>query len=199
MSSHHRVKGVDRVVVVGAGLAGMHTVNALRTQGFAGELVLFGAEPYPPYDRPPLSKAVLLGEADSVALPFDPSARHIDLRLDVRATGLGDGVVETTRGVVAYDGLVIATGAEPIRLPGDGALYLRTRDDALALRAALRPGAFVVIIGAGWIGAEVATAARTPGRGRSAPGAVVRRGRSRAALRTPGRRRTPARRRPGEW
>src|SRR5215467_5525255 len=163
MVDHHRLRGVDRVVVVGAGLAGLHTVNALRTQGYGGELVMLGAEAHPPYDRPPLSKAVLLGEADSVPLPFDPTDRGVDLRLHVRATAVRSGIVETSAGEQPYDGLVIATGAEPIHLPGEGAHYLRTRDDALTLRSALRPGRSVTVVGAGWIGAEVATAAARHG------------------------------------
>ncbi|WP_026256806.1 NAD(P)/FAD-dependent oxidoreductase [Actinopolymorpha alba] len=154
---------MERVVVVGAGLAGLRTVTALREQGYSGELILVGAERHPPYDRPPLSKAILLGTADDSALPLDPASLKVDLRLGTRATGLRDGVVETDDGDLAYDGLVIATGSEPIRLPGEGAHYLRTRDDAFALRSVLRPGATVVIVGAGWIGAEVATAAARHG------------------------------------
>src|SRR5690606_15355642 len=156
-------EGVERIVVVGAGLAGMHTVQALREQGYEGELVLLGAERRPPYDRPPLSKAVLAGKIDDSRLPFDPETLRVDLRLGVRATGLADGVVRTDEGDIGYDGLVIATGSEPVRLPGEGARYLRTHEDALALRAALRTGGRVVLVGAGWIGAEVATAAAAYG------------------------------------
>lgn len=148
---------------MGAGLAGMQTVLALRRQGYEGSLVLLGAEPHPPYDRPPLSKAILLGKADDVDLPFDTEALRVDLRLGTAATGLRDGVVETSAGELPYDGLVIATGSEPIRLPGSGALYLRTRDDSHVLREKLRSGGRVVIVGAGWIGAEVATAAAAYG------------------------------------
>ncbi len=154
---------MERVVVVGAGLAGLQTVTALRAQGFEGELVLLGAEPHPPYDRPPLSKAVLLDEGVDPALPFDPAELKVDVRLGAAATGLRDGVVETGTREVGYDGLVLTSGAEPVRLPGEGGLYLRTRDDATALRARLRPDAAVVVVGAGWIGAEVATAARRHG------------------------------------
>jgi 3-phenylpropionate/trans-cinnamate dioxygenase ferredoxin reductase component len=154
---------MERVVVVGAGLAGLHAVTALRGQGYAGELVLLGAEPHPPYDRPPLSKAVLLGDADDTTLPFDPTALKVDLRLGTAATGLREGVLDTDAGDLAYDGLLIATGAEPVRLPGDGAIYLRSSDDAFALRSRLQPGESVVVVGAGWIGAEVATAAARHG------------------------------------
>jgi 3-phenylpropionate/trans-cinnamate dioxygenase ferredoxin reductase subunit len=151
---------VNHVVVVGAGLAGVRTVEALRGRGFTGRITLIGQERHRPYDRPPLSKAVLKGEADS---------SFVDTDLDefwpgVGAKSLRAGVVETTEGEVAYDGLVIATGADPIRLPGDGPQHvLRTIDDAHELRAMLVPGARVAIIGAGWIGAEVATAARRAG------------------------------------
>ncbi len=149
--------------MVGSGLAGTHTAMALRRQGYEGELVLVGAEEHQPYDRPPLSKAVLLGKQDDTALTFSLDELRIELRPSVRATGLGSGVVETTAGDLAYDGLVLATGSEPVRLPGEGARYLRTKDDALSLRASLRAGARVVVVGAGWIGAEVATAAARHG------------------------------------
>ncbi|MBE1610852.1 FAD-dependent oxidoreductase [Actinopolymorpha pittospori] len=154
---------MERVVVVGAGLAGLRTVIALRDLGYAGELTMLGAEPYAPYDRPPLSKAILVGKSDGSSLPFDPAGLKVDFRAAVRATGLREGTLETDAGDLGYDGLILATGAEPVRLPGEGARYLRTRDDALALRAALVPDASVVIVGAGWIGAEVATAARGHG------------------------------------
>ncbi|HEY8457904.1 MAG TPA: FAD-dependent oxidoreductase [Actinopolymorphaceae bacterium] len=154
---------MQRIVVVGAGLAGLQAVTALRGQGYAGELILLGAEPHPPYDRPPLSKAVLLGDTDDTTLSFDPVDLQVDVRYGVAATGLREGVVETETGDIPYDGLVVATGAEPVRLPGEGALYLRTRDDALALRSRLRPDSSVVVVGAGWIGAEVATAASRHG------------------------------------
>ncbi|HEY9522928.1 MAG TPA: FAD-dependent oxidoreductase [Thermopolyspora sp.] len=155
---------MNHVVVVGGGLAGLRSVEALRARGFGGRITLIGEEPHRPYDRPPLSKAVLLGETDSTVVDSDLDALGVETRLGVIATGLREGTLGTSAGEVAYDGLVIATGARPIRLPGDGPQYvLRTIDDALALRAALRPRANVVIIGAGWIGAEVATAARKAG------------------------------------
>jgi NADPH-dependent 2,4-dienoyl-CoA reductase/sulfur reductase-like enzyme len=151
---------VNHVVVVGAGLAGVRSVEALRARGFAGRITLLGEEPHRPYDRPPLSKAVLLGEVDSTVVDSDLDALEVELRPGVAAKGLRPGVVETTEGEVPYDGLVIATGATPIRLRGDGPQHvLRTIDDALELRRLLVPGARVVVVGAGWIGAEVATAA----------------------------------------
>jgi NADPH-dependent 2,4-dienoyl-CoA reductase/sulfur reductase-like enzyme len=155
---------VNHVVVVGAGLAGVRSVEALRARGFDGRITLIGQEPHRPYDRPPLSKAVLLGEADSSFVDSDLAALETDFWPGVSAKALREGVVETTEGELGYDGLVIATGAEPIRLPGDGPQHvLRTLDDALELRARLVPGARVAIIGAGWIGAEVASAARRAG------------------------------------
>ncbi|WP_049572989.1 NAD(P)/FAD-dependent oxidoreductase [Nonomuraea sp. SBT364] len=155
---------MNRVVVVGAGLAGVRSVEALRARGFGGRITLIGQERHRPYDRPPLSKAVLLGSADSSFVDSDLAALEVDFRPGVSAKSLREGVVETTEGELGYDGLVIATGAEPIPLPGDGPQHvLRTLDDSLELRARLVPGARVAVIGAGWIGAEVATAARRAG------------------------------------
>jgi 3-phenylpropionate/trans-cinnamate dioxygenase ferredoxin reductase component len=154
---------MERVIIVGGGLAGLRTVETLRAQGYAGGLTLVGAEPYVPYDRPPLSKAVLRGETEDTTVTADWEALGCELLLGRRATGLGDAL-ETSEGPLAFDGLVIATGATPVRLPGDGPQHtLRTIDDARALRTGLRPGARLVIVGAGWIGAEVATAAAAAG------------------------------------
>ncbi|GAA3208709.1 FAD-dependent oxidoreductase [Nonomuraea helvata] len=142
----------------------MRTVEALRSRGFGGRITLIGEERHRPYDRPPLSKAVLFGDADTSYVGTDLAAIDVDFRPGVSAKSLREGVVETTEGEVGYDGLVIATGAEPIRLPGDGPQHvLRTIDDAHELRAMLVAGARVAVIGAGWIGAEVATAARRAG------------------------------------
>ena len=152
---------MDNVVVVGAGLAGLQTVVALREQGYRGELTLVGAETAAPYDRPPLSKAVLAGTMDDTTLDADWSTLEVTTHLGRRATGLGDDrVLQTDGGPVRFDALVLATGAAPVRLPGDAsAVTLRTREDAASLQARLQPGARLVIVGAGWIGAEVATAA----------------------------------------
>jgi len=151
---------VRRVVVVGGGLAGLQTVVALRAEGYAGSLTLVGAEAHKPYDRPPLSKAVLWGLADESTLEVNWPALDTELLLGARATSLEPGRLTTTTGRLPYDALVIATGAAPVRPPAlAGATYLRTVEDSLSLRAALTPGARVVIVGAGWIGAEVATAA----------------------------------------
>lgn len=157
---------MDHVIVAGAGLAGLRAVERLRARGYEGKLTLVGAEPRPPYDRPPLSKAVLTGESDETGLPADWRALRCELRLGTRAEALRPyddrrgGVLETSAGPLPYDGLVIATGAAPLRLPGTGSQHvLRTLDDALRLRDRLVPGAAVVIVGAGWIGAEVASVA----------------------------------------
>ncbi|MGV9326288.1 NAD(P)/FAD-dependent oxidoreductase [Streptosporangium sandarakinum] len=151
-------------MVVGAGLAGVRSVEALRARGFAGTITLIGEERHRPYDRPPLSKAVLLGDTDSTVVDSDLGALEVSFRPGAAAKGLRPGVVETTEGELPYDGLVIATGARPVRLLGDGPQHvLRTIDDALGLRALLAPGVKVAVVGAGWIGAEVTTAARRAG------------------------------------
>ena len=148
-------------MVAGAGLAGLRTAEELRTRGFAGPITLVGAESRPPYDRPPLSKKVLTESDLDPSLRADFTALDVDFRPDEAATGLDDDVaLVTTRGKHPYDHLVLATGALPVALPGEGRQrFLRTYDDALALRELLRPGLRLAIVGAGWIGAELATAA----------------------------------------
>nr|WP_234437005.1 FAD-dependent oxidoreductase [Streptomyces sp. NBRC 110468] len=158
-----------RVVVVGAGMAGVQTAVALREQGFDGTVTLIGAEPHQPYDRPPLSKAVLLGNAEGSAFDVDFEGLGIELVLGREVDGLrpADHELDTEAGPVPYDVLVLATGAEPIRLPGaegvPGVHLLRTLDDAERLRPVLARQHDVVVVGAGWIGAEFATAAREAG------------------------------------
>jgi NADPH-dependent 2,4-dienoyl-CoA reductase/sulfur reductase-like enzyme len=155
-----------RVIVAGAGLAAVRTATALRRGGHTGEIVVLGAESRPPYDRPPLSKAVLTGTKDDTTLRFDAASLGVDLRLSTPATGLdlAKRQISTQGGKVGFDGLVIATGADPVRMPGNGPqLTLRTAEDALTLRTCLRPGVRLVLIGASWIGAEVATAAVAAG------------------------------------
>lgn len=154
------------VVVVGAGLAGAQTVAALRTHGFDGRITLLGAEGVPPYDRPPLSKELLTRPEPvwlSADLGVDVEALADDVRLAEPALGLAsgpDGVVVTTgRGEVAADAVVLAVGSVPIVPPGFAASsLLHTAADADRLRTALRgrDGLRLVIVGAGWIGAEVA-------------------------------------------
>ncbi|MCW2495114.1 FAD-dependent oxidoreductase [Jatrophihabitans sp.] len=158
---------VRRVVIIGAGLAGLRTAERLRERGFAGVIELLGAEQHLPYDRPPLSKAVLRGErgetvlraeAEFDALRVQPRLGEAAVAIDVAA-----GVVHTKLGEVAYDAVVIATGAVPRRLAGIEGHVLRTLDDALALREALRPGVRLAVIGAGLVGCEVAASARAMG------------------------------------
>lgn len=158
-----------RVVVVGAGMAGVQTAVALREQDFTGPVTLIGAEPHQPYDRPPLSKAILLGKAEGSAFDVDFEALGIELRLGCEVQGVrpGDHELDTEAGAVPYDVLVIASGAEPITLPGAegvaGVHLLRTLDDAARLRPVLAEQNDIVVVGAGWIGAEFATAAREAG------------------------------------
>ncbi|MGW6603637.1 NAD(P)/FAD-dependent oxidoreductase [Streptomyces sp. NPDC055036] len=150
-------------------MAGVQTAVALREKGFGGPVTVLGAEPHPPYDRPPLSKAVLLGKAESSSFDIDFAALSVRLRLGLDVTGLRPGAreLDTARGPVPYDVLVIATGAEPISLPGTESLpgvhLLRTLDDAERLRPVLGRRQRVVVVGAGWIGAEFTTAAREAG------------------------------------
>jgi 3-phenylpropionate/trans-cinnamate dioxygenase ferredoxin reductase subunit len=149
-----------RVVIVGAGLAGLRTAESLRDKGFDGEIVLVGEETHLPYDRPPLSKHVLRGERGSMLLRAaeDYLALGLDLRLGTRVTDLD--LAGRTVGGVAFDHLVIATGATPRRLPGSPGHVLRTLDDCQGLAPVLVPGATIAIIGAGLIGCEVAASAR---------------------------------------
>ncbi|MFJ5078882.1 NAD(P)/FAD-dependent oxidoreductase [Streptomyces sp. NPDC088553] len=159
----------QHVVIVGAGMAGVQTAVALREQGFTGPVTLIGAEPHQPYDRPPLSKAVLLGKAEGSAFDVDFEELGVELRLGLDVTGLraADHEIDTEAGPVAYDVLVVATGAQPITLPGTegvpGVHLLRTLDDAVRLGPVLERRHSVVVVGAGWIGAEFATAAREAG------------------------------------
>ncbi|WP_242901927.1 NAD(P)/FAD-dependent oxidoreductase [Actinomadura terrae] len=161
---------MDSVIVVGGGLAGLRAVQGLRDGGHTGAITLVSAEAHLPYDRPPLSKDVLAGSTDDTTLDADWDALRCEVLLGERATGLrldapgAGGTVASTAGELRFDGLVIATGAAPVTLPGDGRQrVLRTVEDALGLRAALVPGARIAIVGAGWIGAEVATTAAAKG------------------------------------
>ena len=161
------------VAVVGASLAGLRAVEALRARGFDGRIDWIGAESHEPYDRPPLSKQVLRGEwgPERIILARNGLAgcaaqQHFGrraLRLDVAARRIELDVGDP----VAFDGLVIATGASPRKLPGQpelaGVFVLRTLDDALAIRRALDAQPRVVVVGGGFIGAEVAASCRQRG------------------------------------
>lgn len=165
--------GLRSVVVVGASLAGLRATEALRHQGFDGRLTVVGAEPHLPYDRPPLSKELLAGKAepDEIGLrrqPYDELA--LDWRLGRRAVRLDpeEREVELDDGErLAFDGAVLATGSTPRVLRGTpplaGIFTLRTLDDALAIRAELDRNPRVVVVGAGFIGSEVASTCRARG------------------------------------
>ena len=170
-----------QVVIAGGGLAALRTVEELRAVGFDGPITMLAAEGRPPYDRPPLSKAALAlspealaGEPDAAAieaeldtaLSADFPALGVDLHLSEPATGLDVAAarVHTDAGEYPYDRLVVATGAAPVVLPGPGRQrFLRTHEDAVELRDRLRPGLRLAVVGAGWIGAELATAAAARG------------------------------------
>lgn len=163
-----------RVVVVGASLAGLNAIEAARQVGYDRELVLIGDEAHPPYDRPPLSKA-MLAPGNEPAIPHLPNAAELESELEVElrlgrpATGLDVGrkVVSVGEDEVPYDAVVIATGVRPRTLPGTehlaGVHTLRNYDDALAVRRAMDESERVVVIGAGFIGSEIASAARKRG------------------------------------
>jgi 3-phenylpropionate/trans-cinnamate dioxygenase ferredoxin reductase component len=161
------------IAVVGASLAGLRAVEALRRQGFEGRIEWIGAEAREPYDRPPLSKHVLRGEwgPERIALARGGlDGLGAELRLGVRAERLDTTArrIDLSDGAsLAWDGLVVATGAAARRLPGqpdlDGVFLLRTLDDALAIRAALERSPRVCVVGGGFIGAEVAASCRERG------------------------------------
>jgi NADPH-dependent 2,4-dienoyl-CoA reductase/sulfur reductase-like enzyme len=164
----------DDVVIVGASVGGVRTAEALRRRGFGGRITLIGAEPHPPYDRPPLSKAFLTGHAAEGDLALLDGERLDRLALELRLGERAVAVDVPARQVrlasgepVCFGAAVIATGSLPRRLPAIdgwvGVHVLRTLDDAIAVRAALAAGARVAVVGGGFIGAEVAWSAR--GRG----------------------------------
>ncbi|WP_374527011.1 NAD(P)/FAD-dependent oxidoreductase [Novosphingobium sp.] len=166
----------ESIAIVGANLAGGRAAEELRRSGYEGRLVLIGEEPWPPYERPPLSKEFLWNGG----VPPDPFFLHdeawyrnnaIDVRLGMRADALdlaGGGVQLASGELVRADRIMLATGASARRLPVAGAEaenvhHLRTRSDAEGLVAALRPGARIVVVGMGVIGAEIAASARKLG------------------------------------
>ncbi|EXU64366.1 ferredoxin reductase [Streptomyces sp. PRh5] len=156
-----------RIVVVGASAAGLAAAETLRREGYDGTVTLVGDEPRPPYDRPPLSKQILAGQWQPGRLdlrsPADLDALGLDLHLGTAASGLdlADRIVHLADGTpVPYDGLIVATGVGPRRLPGEGGRVLRTLDEALTLRDRLGPERRLAVVGAGFLGAEAAAAAR---------------------------------------
>ncbi|GAA1620404.1 FAD-dependent oxidoreductase [Kribbella sancticallisti] len=155
-----------RIVVVGASLAGLRTAEALRRLGHQGPITIVGAEPHTPYDRPPLSKDLLSGRATPAGIRL-PQATDLkaDWMLGVAAAALHSDVrqVELADGrMLRYDGLVIATGVRAAP-GGQGALMLRSLDDAIAIRDQLRPGRRVAVLGGGFLGNEIAAVARQRG------------------------------------
>ncbi|MGW4531426.1 NAD(P)/FAD-dependent oxidoreductase [Nocardia sp. NPDC004340] len=163
---------VEQVLIVGGGLAGLRTAEELRRAGYTGELTLLSDENHAPYDRPPLSKQYMRGETDDTALrPAEFYAEQdIRLRLGVTATGVDTDArrVRLSDGTeAAYDALVIATGLRPRRIPGlpevSGVHVLRSHDDAAAMRDHLDSARKAVIVGAGFIGCELAASFRARG------------------------------------
>ncbi|VVD68336.1 Putidaredoxin reductase [Pandoraea terrae] len=158
-------------VILGAGQAGGETALALRQQGYAGRIVVVGAENHPPYRRPPLSKAFLAGQADAASLLIRPADAYEKANIELRLGATAAGIDRAARTVTLengetfnYDHLVLATGGRVRRLAlpgGDAAnvLYLRDIQDAERLRAAISPEKRVVIVGGGYIGLEVAASA----------------------------------------
>jgi 3-phenylpropionate/trans-cinnamate dioxygenase ferredoxin reductase subunit len=166
---------VQTLVVVGAGLTGARAVEALRAGGYTGEVIVVGEEPHLPYERPDLSKGYLAGEKSRADLdPLEPDwyAQHqVELRLRTTATGL-DTAAQRLRlsdgSSLPYDRLLLATGSAVRRLGVEGGQlpgvhYLRTLEDSDALRAVIAAGGPLVVVGAGWIGLEVAAVARSKG------------------------------------
>lgn len=161
------------VAVVGASLAGLSAARALRGQGYDGRVVVIGDEPHRPYDRPPLSKAFLQGLSSLADIELegpDDALLDLDWRLGTAAVGLdptGRAVLLADGSEIRADGVVLATGARARALPGapapTGVHVLRSLDDALALREDLQRGGSLVVIGGGFIGAEVASTARSLG------------------------------------
>lgn len=164
-----------RFVIVGGGQAGAWAAKALRQGGFDGRLTIVGAEAHPPYERPPLSKGLLLGHSEIEAAYVFPTKAYADWGVELRlATTVarlapGESRIELNDGSsLEYDRLLLATGSRPRKLdllnPSfDNVFYLRSVDDALALRRTLRAPGRVLVIGGGWIGLEVAAAAKKLG------------------------------------
>lgn len=162
----------DALIIVGAGHAGGRAALTLREEGYTGRLILIGDEAHLPYERPPLSKGLLQGSIDLAGCSLCDEARLAELGIEhiagnpVRQLDPAQQRLQLADGQwLAYAGLLLATGGRARRLPQAQAnvLYLRTHDEALALKAALRPGARLVVVGGGFIGLEVAATARSLG------------------------------------
>ena len=165
----------NRIVVVGGSVGGGRAAETLRRQGWEGEIVLVGEEPHRPYDRPPLSKKFLRGQLAEDKLALRPAAHYERLKIEIELGARATSLDPATRTVtleggrsLAWDKLIVATGARVRRLPCPGASlegvhYVRTIEDARGIREEMRPGKRVVVIGAGVIGAEVAASCREEG------------------------------------
>jgi 3-phenylpropionate/trans-cinnamate dioxygenase ferredoxin reductase subunit len=163
------------IVIVGAGLAGAKAAETLREEGYGGRLVLVGAEPERPYERPPLSKGYLQGEAERDSVYVHPEGFYAEQEVELlrgrEVTAIDPAGGTATLGdgeSIGWDRLLLATGAEPRTLPIPGAdlpgvHVLRTLDDSDRLREVIAAGGRLLVIGAGWIGSEVAASARTGG------------------------------------
>ena len=163
--------GINRIVIIGAGQAGSSVAAILRSSGYGGAILLIGAEPVPPYQRPPLSKAFLKGEIGFDGLRLRSDSFHSDQKIDFRRGVMAERIDRDARMVKladgtseSYDVLVIATGSRPRLLAGMGddpvgIHYLRSIEDAQGLRSAICPGAEIALVGGGYIGLEVAAAA----------------------------------------
>ena len=162
------------IVVIGGGLAGGKAVEGLRENGYDGRIVVVAQEHHLPYERPPLSKGYLTGDEELESVFVHPpdwyDDQSVDLRVGTTATRIEPdaGVVVVDEERVGYDRLLVATGATPRHLPvaddsGAPVTYLRTIEDSRRIKESLRAGRRVVVIGGGWIGLEVAAAARTRG------------------------------------
>ncbi|MCL4154187.1 UNVERIFIED_CONTAM: hypothetical protein GTU68_045759, partial [Idotea baltica] len=166
---------MSHIVVIGAGQAGASLVAKLRKSGFGGDVTLIGAEPVPPYQRPPLSKAYLLGEMELERLFLRPASfysdQNITLRLNEIVTSIDPDTKTVTVGgdVIHYDHLALTTGSEPRRLPAaiggdlEGVHVVRTLSDVDAMSASVTPGARALIVGGGYIGLEAAAVATKSG------------------------------------
>lgn len=165
-----------RIVILGAGQAGVQLADSLRREGHDGEIILVGEEAEPPYQRPPLSKTFLMDTFDAARLPLRPDAFYTERQIDLRTGTRAVAIDRTARRVrlsdgetLGYDRLVLATGTRVRTLPipgidGDRVFPLRTLEHARAIKAALTGAAHVVVIGGGFIGLETASAARTMGK-----------------------------------
>jgi 3-phenylpropionate/trans-cinnamate dioxygenase ferredoxin reductase subunit len=170
------MSSIERIVIVGGGLAGARAAEALRKDGYEGAITQLAEEPERPYSRPPLSKDYLRGEKEREKVYVHPEAFYAEQKIDLRPATPARAIDVATREVVLddrrrmpFDRLLIATGARPRKLGLRGAdlpgvLSLRTLADADALRSAAAEAERIVVIGAGWIGSEVAASLRMLGR-----------------------------------